>query len=1833
MSEEQETGAGDVLEQNIDKLMRRASSDTSDRPRLDDLARARILGGIKRELATRRAEPAKEPASAGATVTRLGGRRRPLVIVSIALAVAACVALVWTQFRPAATGRQGGAPGDSIALHQADAAGLETRTVDLADGTRVILRPGAAIEELGPRRLRLVRGDALLDVAKAPERAPFVVESAHGRAVVLGTRFVMSAAEDRASAAVLRGRVRLESGGGGLLLRAGEHGLIEPEASPRKLPATRVSHEVEWAREALAATDDGPAPIRRGNLLARNPNWGGDWPLPLRAMKLDIYIEDGVARTTVDQTFFNPSYSQLEGVYSFPLPPEAALSRLAMYVDGRLMEGGVIERQRGRDVYESIVHRRRDPALLEWMQGNNFRVRVFPLPGRTEKRVLMSYTRRLDNLYGGYRARVPIPALDQPVDQVTFTVRVADGERWELGSSSHHLELSTLDGARVGTWSADDVELGRDLELELRPRANAAARRASATRRELAPKDKAGEGALWMVRARPELPQRSSERAPRRWVVLHDTSASRGASELRAQQRLLLRLLGELDEQDEFTILAFDRSRRLMGEGFTRVDQASAEDVRRFLERESAARVGDTDLSAAIEQALMMLEGASRPDGAAMEPHVLYLGDGMLTPAGAGAEARREELAALREQLAGKASFVAVSVGDPVDAPGLQSLADASGGLYVALPTGADLAWSALELVATLNTSRALELTASLLGADGQPLAGAELLRSRASLSDGEELVVLARAPKDAEPRAVELSGTVDGAPWSTRLELARSESGGDAGYLPRLWAQARIDALLDPAREDMSKLAGDEEGDAAERARREVTELGLAHFLVTPYTSLLVLEREQQYRRFDVHRPPADAWARYDAPAEWTPKRAAQRWVEWTPGEHVVRRPAPILHYPSAPQAWYQYPYSGAFGLGGLGVVGAGFGARGIPTRSTRSTGDVFGLGLVGTGRGGGGVGEGVIGLDVTGASAVSDDLNSAVFAEDQTMVAEAGIPSGSHHADVFKRAAPRQQQQARAAGESGAWTSGLIGPIGGGFAVSRGGPVPSVSSLTPWPVGYLYVGDPALDDLSELAPALFEDGFDIARERLLASPLREGAAGTIDAGARELLTAGRRRSIAALTVRAEDGATLTLDGLGGFVRSRQTARKIAERVRYDGEELVASYPELGLAVRRHVGPTEPALLSVWAPWVLPRAETLTRWYDVSSPAPRVLRLTPRAGEGRWIEFELDAEDRVVETRRRAEDGEVTRARFEYTGDAITIVAGETRARYTILRDGADARAPSAAALADAKRWTVVELPMRSDEAWQRALTELRPGEEAWRHAQRQRLATLAASRHAPHLVWPIVQALRDANEGETTLGELVLASRALSASPAALRGGALTKSLPEGHVVRDYVEASLSYWKRYRGTAFKAVAAAHAGTGIGELAAYRALIDQINYRPRSARSLAALEEFFAAYPESSELAYAATHRLAQVQSWRSPKRAVAAWEALSEARPEWTVVALRSAADALQSRGKHQDAVALYERMLTAARERGDAVWIDWRTKGAFTQARGEAGWRVLWTRLRADAVASKDPERVAWMVHAALQVGEHDEVHRLLAAIDADALARGSARSLVTALVGYNLAREASPLLRGQLERAPDDLELRLLAASAAESLGQLEQAAEHLSRYLELRAEDAVTLSELRGIYTRLFSLHERLAQGVGVDAADREHRDAALELAARWRAEDPDNADIDERCASLLFALGEAEEAGRYLASVQERHPGEGSAHARVAELLTREAQDAAADDAWRRAIAVEPTNPTWRLRRAQTLLARGEQEAARAELDAIVGGRWQDRFAGIVSQARALRRG
>lgn len=115
----------------------------------------------------------------------------------------------------------------------------------------------------------------------------------------------------------------------------------------------------------------------------------------LRDLDIKVEVNGNIASTTYDMTFYNPNDRVLEGELSFPLGQGQNVSRFALDLNGELREAVVVEKELGRVAFENTIKQRIDPALLEKTAGNNYKARIYPIPAKGIKRIVLSYDQEL----------------------------------------------------------------------------------------------------------------------------------------------------------------------------------------------------------------------------------------------------------------------------------------------------------------------------------------------------------------------------------------------------------------------------------------------------------------------------------------------------------------------------------------------------------------------------------------------------------------------------------------------------------------------------------------------------------------------------------------------------------------------------------------------------------------------------------------------------------------------------------------------------------------------------------------------------------------------------------------------------------------------------------------------------------------------------------------------------------------------------------------------------------------------------------------------------------------------------------------------------------------------------------------------------------------------------------------------------------------------------------------------------------------------------------------------------------------------------------------------
>ena len=559
--------------------------------------------------------------------------------------------------------------------------------------------------------------------------------------------------------------------------------------------------------------------------------WIEPLPLPRPAPQLQrveklrtsvtVRVTDRVARVEVEEWFRNNGGGVAEGDYIYPLAGEAVFSDFSLFQGEEELKGEPMDAIRARAIYEEIVRRRRDPALIELAGHGLLRARVFPFgPGET-RNVRLRYTQVLDRtgdalrfryIAGAARGAGAIqPARDlnsRDAAPLTFTLVADNASRFAEPFSPTHRLRASRDGERLTVRPAEDLTGSFDVFL---PLAGSAVGISLVTHRV------SDEDGYFMLTLSPGATKAAA--SPRDVAVVVDTSGSMSGEKMEQAREALRQLLGTLGARDRFRLVAFGNRVEAQRPEWSEATRPALDDARGWVDRLTAS--GGTNISGALDEAFRTPAGEGRLH------LVIFITDGQPTVG----ETDPDRIAARVEAARGHARIFTFGVGYDLHTYLLERMAAAGRGTIDYVEPGK----SVEEAVGSLaNRIRHPVLVNLALG--DAPVRLKDVQPSQLpDLYAGQELVVFGRYESTGKPvtGALSIAGARSGESerFSARVEFPVHAASG--GYIPGLWAARKVGELMRTIRV---------EGSTPERVA-EVRDLALRYGLLTQYTSYLVQE------------------------------------------------------------------------------------------------------------------------------------------------------------------------------------------------------------------------------------------------------------------------------------------------------------------------------------------------------------------------------------------------------------------------------------------------------------------------------------------------------------------------------------------------------------------------------------------------------------------------------------------------------------------------------------------------------------------------------------------------------------------------------------------------------------------------------------------------------------------------------------------------------------------------------------------------------------------------------------------------------------------------------
>jgi Ca-activated chloride channel family protein len=533
--------------------------------------------------------------------------------------------------------------------------------------------------------------------------------------------------------------------------------------------------------------------------------------LTIKYHRVNVTIEDQVAVTHVDQVFVNESAWQIEGTYVFPLPADAAVSDFAMWVDGKKLDGELLDRDQARRIYEDIVRQRRDPALLEYIDRGAFRVSIFPIPPGEERRVELEYSQVLPVDGGLVRYVYPLNTerfSARPLEDVSVSVSIKSLDPIKAVYSPSHNVVVDHDGdyhARVG-YEERQVLPDKDFELVYTVSPEDVGLNL------LSFKDGDADGFFLLLIA-PQVEVDQDTVVDKDVLLILDTSGSMEGEKLEQAKEALIYVLQHLNEGDRFNITDFSTGVRQYARNLQAASQR--DDAISWVRGLSAN--GGTDINRALLETLSGVD-PERPT------ILVFLTDGQPTE---GEVETDRILANFANGTSPNMRLFTFGLGDDVNTILLDTLSQEQRGASGYVRPGERIDEEVSAFYAKVSTPLLADVSVEVDGLQVEDVYPYPL----PDLFAGTQLIVVGRY-LEGGPALIQLSGQVNQQEQRFTYEGYFEQSGGDR-FIPRLWATRKIGYLLNQIR-----LHGENR-----ELVDEIVELSIRYGIVTPYTSYLVQE------------------------------------------------------------------------------------------------------------------------------------------------------------------------------------------------------------------------------------------------------------------------------------------------------------------------------------------------------------------------------------------------------------------------------------------------------------------------------------------------------------------------------------------------------------------------------------------------------------------------------------------------------------------------------------------------------------------------------------------------------------------------------------------------------------------------------------------------------------------------------------------------------------------------------------------------------------------------------------------------------------------------------
>lgn len=549
--------------------------------------------------------------------------------------------------------------------------------------------------------------------------------------------------------------------------------------------------------------------------------------LPLKSTDVNTTIEGIIADTYVVQTYANQGTKPINASYIFPASTKVTIHGMKMQIGNQIVTAVIKEKEEAKEEFETAKSEGKSASMLSEERANVFTMDVANIMPGDEVRIELHYTELITPTDGTYQFVYPTvvgpryvgPVLDDTGNREEWTGTPYLPE----GTAQYHINVTVASGVPISSLSSSSHDVKIDWEENTTAHVSLADPSDYAGNRDFIldyklTGDEINTGLItsqgenenyFMLMIQPPERYEPEEIPPREYIFVLDVSGSMSGFPLDTAKKLINNLVSGLRETDTFNLILFSGDSLQMADNSVPATKENVQKALRLINEQNGA--GGTELASALEDAVQI------PAAKDTSRNIVIITDGYIY-------GESEVFDMIRDNME-QADFFSFGIGSAVNRYLIEGIASIGQGEPFIVTDETEASAVADKFRTYIQSPVLTDIRVVFEGMDTYDFEPTVL----PTLYAQKPIVLLGKWRGEAAG-TIRISGMTGDGKYAQSIDVSEAKNGqNDAvGYL---WARKRVERLTDYGR------SGDDP-----KVQAEVTQIGLDHHMITPYTSFIAV-------------------------------------------------------------------------------------------------------------------------------------------------------------------------------------------------------------------------------------------------------------------------------------------------------------------------------------------------------------------------------------------------------------------------------------------------------------------------------------------------------------------------------------------------------------------------------------------------------------------------------------------------------------------------------------------------------------------------------------------------------------------------------------------------------------------------------------------------------------------------------------------------------------------------------------------------------------------------------------------------------------------------------